>query len=308
MKRLHHNLKIHLQRFQLGKAITVVFAIITLAGASGCTGDDLPACPPLTVSVTVDDLNYSNYADISGEKGISVYTPFSEIIQDMEVTLQEFGTGKILEEYSIQTAGNEPICPISFTTNQPGKYILTIWGNVSTRPSIQDNESLYKYAQTEDKSIYVSRDTLEYVPGGNNPKIALKRVTGKLVVENTNLPSYLTEISMSGSNLSKEVSSTLKFSGSQNLSELFTITPSGTPEYRITSILPPSSPDNDTEITNQYLMGSNIIMTTEGVKVKIERNKITYLRYVWDDDLNMTIFLNVDGNWEQVSNMDVNEE
>ena len=49
---------------------------------------------------------------------------------------------------------------------------------------------------------------------------------------------------------------------------------------------------------------SSSVLTPDDVKVSMERNKITVLRYVYDSDRNrFTIYMKVNDNWEEIHGM-----
>lgn len=279
-----------------------------------CLRDEYPPCRPLTVEVGVADRNFSNISDVEGIGVVPDTAPLKEIIKSMYMRLEDYSTGALIEQRTIATQGEEPFMQVAFNDSLSyGQYIVTVWGNPAKEPQIVGGGTTrYEFSPSDGSAddIFVCRDTITYTAGGEVPEILLRRTKGMLLVGTVNMPSYISTVRTSADGLSETVDENLSYSGSMDWSGSLPVSPADMSGQTVYTpiLLPPSVKADATEIVSRYYSDGTLMQLVPGLKVNIERNKVTQLRYEWDDSQNVKIYINVDGEWEKVTSLDIVEQ
>lgn len=283
-------------------------------GLLSCLRDEYPPCLPLTVEIGVADRNFSNISDVEGVGVVSDKAPLKEIVKSMCMRLEDYSTGALIEQRTITTQGEEPAMQVAFNDSLPyGQYIVTVWGNPAKEPQIvADGTARYEFNPSGGSAddLFVCRDTITYTAGGKVPEILLRRTKGMLLVGTVNMPSYISSVRMIANGLRETVDDNLSYSGSMDWSGTLPVASAdiSAPTVYTPILLPPSVKAGATEIVSRYYSDGTLMQLVSGVKVNIERNKVTQLRYEWDDSQNVKIYINVDGEWEKVTSLDIIEQ
>lgn len=279
---------------------------------SSCIHEDLESCPPLQVQLTVIDKNYSNVNSVPQETPKSETLAFDAYIPTLYYALRDVGTGRIVEERGVfNVTGNEQTFTLSFRSSLPfGKYVLTVWGGLPDNFSLADNSLssiIHKGAQ-EGSDIYLAHDTLVYDIDHYNYTLGMKRVTGKLILDVTNLPLSVRYANKSISNVFQQVNYQFAYTNPITVSKSDTWEPSA--EVVLHTKLAPSTGDLKSllhlDFYNNPLFATPTL-TPKDVNVTMKRNELTTLKYVYDDKTrDFIIYLWTDDGWEIINGLDIN--
>lgn len=279
---------------------------------SSCIHDDLDSCPALQVQLTVTDKNYSNVGSVPQETQRSETLAFNAYIPTLYYALRDAATGNIVEEQGVlNVTGSEQILPLSFGNSLPfGKYVLTVWGGLPDSFSLTDRSLtsiIHKGAQ-EGSDIYLAHDTLLYDINHYTYTLGMKRVTGKLILDVTNLPASIRYANKSINNIFRQVNYQFAYANPITVSKSDTWAPSE--EVVLHTKLAPSTGDLKSLLHLDFYDNPSLAtptLTPKDVNVTMNRNQLTILKYVYDDkarDFNIYMWTN-DG-WEIINGLDIN--
>lgn len=289
--------------------------LLPALGLLSCLRDDIPHCRSLTVEFGIEDLNFQNQDVAEGVRPNDPSTPFNKIVSRLNLHLQNYSTGATIDRRTIVPEGDNPTFEVAFNDSLPyGDYIVTVWANAreSSLVTSPDGSSLYQFARysgsgDNDEDLFLCRDTVSYTPGGESPKVMLRRAKGLLLIETSKLPTSINSSRISATNLRAEVNENLQYSGAMGWDSTLPLAPSGTITYT-SALLPPSTATDATRLVTRYYDGEILRQITPEVNLTIERNKITRLKYEWDDNQSVTVYLLVDGEWERITSLDITEQ
>lgn len=192
-----------------------------------------------------------------------------------------------------------------------GKYVFTVWGGMKTRGelNLDKNELLLHPEHSQGDDVYQVCDTLVYDENHYCYTSEMERTKGKLVIWTENLPAGYhlmdTEVSqlygiVNPSFLYSEETSVFHESeieaGAKTKTSIF-LAPSFQKDESVVDV-------NFYKNSSEGAGSSSSVLTPDDVKVSMERNKITVLKYVYDSDRNrFTIYMKVNDNWEEIHGM-----
>lgn len=294
------------------RGIQCLLVLSSLPLLSSCIRDEVEPCPPLQVEITVKDKNYFNIDNVPFEIRKSESLAFHEYISTLYYTLRNATTGDVIEEQGVlSVTGNEPTHSITFCECLPfGKYVLTVWGGLTDNSQLTDNSltSILHANQTEASDVYLAHDTLVYDLQHTNYSVSLQRVTGKLVVQITNLPTNVHYEDNSIGQIYERVNHKLEYNNPVTVrkQELW----NAASEVVLYTILAPSTGEYQSLLhLNLYDKADHSIpaLTPKDVKITLKRNELTTLKYVYDDERrDFNIYLLLGDTWETIYNLDIN--
>ncbi len=192
-----------------------------------------------------------------------------------------------------------------------GKYVFTVWGGMKKRGELylDKNELLLHPEHSQGDDVYQVCDTLVYDENHYCYTSEMERTKGKLVIWTENLPAGYhlmnTEVSqlygiVNPSFLYSEETSVFHESeieaGAKTKTSIF-LAPSFQKEESVVDV-------NFYKNSGEGAGSSSSVLKPDDVKVSMERNKITVLKYVYDSDRNrFTIYMKVNDNWEEIHGM-----
>lgn len=279
---------------------------------SSCIHDDLDSCPTLQVQLTVTDKNYSNVASVPQETPKSEALAFEAYIPTLYYALRDVATGNIVEERGVfSVTSSEQILPLNFDSSVPfGKYVLTVWGGLPDNFSLVDRSltSIIHKGTEEGSDIYLVHDTLVYDINHNAYTLGMKRVTGKLIIDVTNLPTYVNYVSKSISNIFQQVNYQFTYTNPITVSKSDTWTPSE--EVVLHTKLAPSTGELNSLLHLDFYDNPSLAiptLTPKDVNVTMKRNELTTLKYVYDDKTqDFIIYMWMNDGWEIVNDLGIN--
>lgn len=279
---------------------------------SSCIHDDLDSCPTLQIQLTVTDKNYANVSSVPQETPKSETLAFEAYIPTLYYALRNVATGNIVEERGVfNVTSSEQILPLNFDSSVPfGKYVLTVWGGLPDNFSLADNSLtsiIHKGAQ-EGSDIYLVHDTLVYDINHNTYTLGMKRATGKLIIDVTNLPTSVNYANKSISNIFQQVNYQFAYTNPVTVSKSDTWTPSE--EVVLHTKLAPSTGDLKSLLHLDFYDNPSLTtpaLTPEDVNVTMRRNELTTLKYVYDDKAqDFIIYMWMNDGWEVINDLGIN--
>lgn len=290
----------------------LLISIATLPLLSSCIRDDVEPCPPLQVEISVKDKNYFNIDNVPLEARKSESLAFREYIPTLYYTLRDASTGEIVEEQGVfSVTGNEPTQSVTFCECLPfGKYVLTVWGGLADNTPLTDQSltSILHANRTEASDIYLAHDTLVYDLQHTNYSAALQRVTGKLVIQITNLPATILYEANSIGQIYERVNHKFEYMNPVSIRKQNAWSPAS--EVVLSAILAPSTGEYQSLLhLDLYDKADRQVPTLnpKDVKITLKRNELTTLKYVYDDEQrDFNIYLLLGDTWETIYNLDIN--
>ena len=281
---------------------------------SSCIHDDLDSCPTLQVQLTVTDKNYSNVSSVPQETPKSEILAFNEYIPTLYYALRNVTTGNIVEEKGVfNVAGSEQAFSIGFGNSLPfGKYVLTVWGGLPDNFSLANRSltsTIHKGTQ-EGSDIYLAHDTLVYDLNHYTYTFGMKRVTGKLILDVTNLPASVRYANKSVSNIFQQVNYQFAYTNPITVSKSDTWAPSE--EVVLHTKLAPSRGELQSLLHLEFYdtppVGTRALtLSPKDVNVTMKRNELTTLKYVYDDKAkDFNIYMWTDDGWEIINDLGIN--
>lgn len=279
---------------------------------SSCIHEDLESCPPLQVQLTVTDKNYSNVNSVPQETPKSETLAFDEYIPTLYYALRNAETGNIVEEKGVfNVTGSEQTLPLSFSSGLSfGKYVLTVWGGLPDNFSLADNSltSIIHKGTQEGSDIYLAHDTLVYDIDHYTFTLGMKRVTGKLILEVTNLPVSVRYTNKSISNIFQQVNYQFAYTNPITVSKSDTWAPSK--EVMLYTKLAPSTGNLKSLLHLDFYDSPSLTtptLTPDDVNVTMKRNELTTLKYVYDEKAqDFIIYMWMNDGWEIINDLGIN--
>lgn len=282
-----------------------IAAIIVALSLASCISDDIEPCPALHVTVGVLDKNYKNVDRVAEEQRRPDDLAFREYVPTLTYTLRDAKTGETVEEDVVDTStGQSGQIELSFCPCVPhGRYVLTLYGATGATEQHTADGTL---PLDHEADTYLASDTLDYDPWHNGQHIDMERAKGKLIIAVDNMPEGEYDAQMTVTRLAESVTparrdEVTRFRYNGETTDQRTFTASAQPAK---FILPPTQDTAQLSVTLTSAAGT---LTPPTVTLNIDRNAITEVKYVYAPDTPdlFTIFVLINGSWEQVNNMDV---
>ncbi|MDE7436928.1 MAG: hypothetical protein K2M93_00435 [Muribaculaceae bacterium] len=293
-------------------AILLFLSTVTVS----CIRDELQECPPLRVNIAVKDKNYFNVDNVALEERKSENLPFREYVPTLFYTLRDLKTGEIVDESDvINVKGDNQVYTADFCPCIPhGTYILTVWGGMKDMDSHNDDYTSMTFhpEHINGRDMYLVNDTLEYTPTKYDYTVEMERVKGKLIIQAENLPEGIEFSEKSVNNLFGGVNHKFEYSGTTHVA---TSQQWQGNEVITKTILAPSISEKASKLEVRLHDGSLLsrsgdlsIIDAYQVSITMSRNKLTVVRYVWNQYKNdFDIYVLIDDNWEKVHGMQIEE-
>ena len=227
--------------------------------------------------------------------------------------LNDDGTQQVIvEEKGFGVEGDGLTYPVSFDPDMPfGKYVFTVWGGMKTRGelNLDKNELLLHPEHSQGDDVYQVCDTLVYDENHYCYTSEMERTKGKLVIWTENLPAGYHLMDAEVSQLYGKVNPSFLYSEETSVFHESEIEAGAKTKTSI--FLAPSFRKDESVVDVNFYKnngegaGSSLsVLSPDDVKVSMERNKITVLRYVYDSKRNrFTIYMKVNDNWEEIHGM-----
>ncbi len=298
--------------------IQMLATLLAVTPFSSCVRDDIEACPPLQVNVTVKDKNYLNVDKATlNMANLNEKLPddlaFRAYVPTLCYVLRDAATGKVMHEQAVfAVEGDAQQVPLTFPESLPhGKYVLTVWGGLDNADQLSaDRLSLNLHAQqAPGADVFVTNDTLVYDAWNHLYSVDMERTKGKLVIQATNLPKGITASRKSVDGLFGKVNSQFQYTGTAAVHTAASWT---APKDLMTKTVLAPSVKESASLLHVNFDGTDhqgpISYVPADVRINTNRNELTLLRYVYEEDSDgFNIYLLVDDGWTLIHDMSVEE-
>lgn len=289
---------------------SILLILLLVPALTSCIRDEIEDCPPLQVNIAVKDKNYFNVDKVDMEERRSEDLAFREYVPTLFYMLRDAKTGEVMEEQGVfRVEGEGKTVPVEFCPCLPhGTYVLTVWGGMKDMTSLsEDRTALALHPEhAEGDDIYLVNDTLVYDAYRYDYTVEMERTKGKLIVEAEGLPQGIGRMTTDVDRLFGKVNSDFVYSGETHVSNTSAVT--ADQKVRMSSIMAPSVSSGtslvDVSFTRKDGASDTLLPKPADVKINMERNRITMLKYVFNPDADkFTIYIKVNDNWEEIHGM-----
>lgn len=289
---------------------SILLILLLVPALTSCIRDEIEDCPPLQINIAVKDKNYFNVDKVDMEERRSDDLAFREYVPTLFYMLRDAKTGEVMEEQGVfSVEGEGKTVPVEFCPCLPhGTYVLTVWGGMKDMTSLsEDRTALALHPEhAEGDDIYLVNDTLVYDAYRYDYTVEMERTKGKLIVEAEGLPQDIGQMTTDVDGLFGKVSSDFIYSGETHVSNTSAVT--ADQKVRMSSIMAPSVSCGtslvDVSFTRKDGASDTLLPKPADVKINMERNRITMLKYVFNPDADkFTIYIKVNDNWEEIHEM-----
>ncbi len=284
-----------------------VFFLCPLLALSSCLRDEIPQCPTLSIDVAVKDKNYFNVGKVDLEEARGENLPFREYVPTIYYQLRRLDSGEVVMAHLLsEVTGDGETYPIRYCTKLPhGTYVLTVWGGMKDMKSLDDSRLAVDLHpdSLEGDDVYMTCDTLVYDAWNYNYTVEMERTKGKLIIQTVDLPGDIARSDKSVSGLYRGVDNTLTYSGETTVTATREWTPAK--EVVTKTLLSPSLRTGGSALKVNFYdtpERTQPAAVPDSVNITMKRNELTVLRYVYVDG-RFSIFMLVNGNWEEVHGM-----
>ena len=289
---------------------SILLILLLVPALTSCIRDEIEDCPPLQVNIAVKDKNYFNVDKVDMEERRSEDLAFREYVPTLFYMLRDAKTGEVMEEQGVfSVEGDGKTVPVEFCPCLPhGTYVLTVWGGMDNMTSLSEDRTAMTLHpdQTESNDIYLVNDTLVYDAYHYDYTVEMERTKGKLIVEAEGLPQGIGRMTTDVDRLFGKVNSDFVYSGETHVSSTSAVT--ADQKVRMSSIMAPSVGSGASLVNVSFTKNDSasdmLLPKPADVKINMERNRITMLKYVFNPDADkFTIYIKVNDNWEEIHGM-----
>lgn len=288
----------------------ILLLLLASVALASCIRDDLEDCPPLRVEIGVKDKNYFNVDQTVPEERLADDLAFNKYVPTLFYMLRDAKTGEVVEEQGVfNVEGDGKTVAIDFCPCLPhGKYILTVWGGLDELSQLSDNRlsMLIHPDKVQGNDVYLLNATLVYDAYNYDYTLEMERIKGKLVVLAENLPDNFDMVHIDANNLYGKVSANFEYSDEASVCNKVAI--ASTSLIKTATYMAPSIMTDGTVLDVNFVKENNssgkLLLIPDDVKISMERNKITMLKYVFNkEEVKFYIYIKVNDNWEVVHGM-----
>lgn len=288
----------------------ILLVLLVAPTLASCIRDQLEDCPPLRVEIGVKDKNYFNVDQTVPEERLADDLAFNKYVPTLFYMLRDAKTGEVVEEQGVfNVEGDGKNVAIDFCPCLPhGKYILTVWGGLDELSQLSDDRlsMLIHPDKAQGNDVYLLNATLVYDAYNYDYTLEMERIKGKLVVLAENLPDNFDMVHIDANNLYGKVSANFEYSDEASVCNKVAI--ASTSLIKTATYMAPSIMTDGTVLDVNFVKennsSGNLLLTPDDVKISMERNKITMLKYVFNkEEDKFYIYIKVNDNWEVVHGM-----
>lgn len=300
----------------------ITLAILLTAISGGCIRQSLPECPPLRVTLTVEDKNYFNIDD-AVKLGLmqreSADRPFRHYVHSIYYIVHDRNGNVVAEQSNITITNDDTTQPIEVPASLPyGEYTITVWGNMDGEESLGDNatDAGMESAGTAANDIYLASATFDYRYGNETHTLGMERTKGCLLIKAEGLPDNIDFSTKNIDGVFGTVDNSFAYSALTNVqTELDWSAPN---DIQTLTLMCPSPSYEGSTLSVKFIDKSQMAkagratltpsFSPQDINITMGRNEITILKYVYKEDGgagDFDIYLAVDDNWELLHRMEI---
>lgn len=294
--------------------IAILLSVVTLA--SSCIRDELEECHTMHINIAVKDKNYFNVNKVDLENYKSEDLPFREYIPTLHYCITDLRTNEtVVHSDLITVEGDAEMYGIDLPESLPfGTYSIQVWGGMGNLDPLEDDHSTIAFHpnNSQGHDVYMTCDTIVYSPTSYDDTVWLERTKGKLIIELENLPVGMEYSRMTISGLYNGLNADFVYQG-----ETYVQTDTHwSGDHTVTkTLVTPTTEDTPSRLRMTIHDGSLLDDYKKknspkpyDVDLKVNRNELTVVRYVWDEDKgDFIIYVLVGDYWEQIHGMQIVE-
>lgn len=316
-KRKKHNGPFHAAHCLCSMPGCLLAALLLLAS---CIRDDLEPCPPLSIMLSIEDKNYFNVEQVERATGLALALPddqpFRYYIQRLYYTLYNRDTQQLIMTRRLhEVQGDAEMATVyDIPADLPyGNYALVVWGNIDSDEGIMGNGGAYDLhtGNVEGYDVYHGLLTFTYNEYQGEFVCPLQRVKGDLLILAEGLPGDINWSRKEVTGVSGHVSYGLQYTpgDAETVVTTHSWQPGLTRVYRETDLAPSVGGQSTVDLAfydNEQMQEPAAVPPS--VDVTMERNRITTLRYTYDEATGeFEIHVLLDDGWRVVHEMGVEE-
>ena len=288
------------------------------AALTSCIRKEVEDCQPLSVSIAVGDKNYSNIDEMvslgAPLQPEDESQPFVHYVKKLYYVLQDKATGKTLYTRHLHdVTGDHAMATAYLPADLPfGEYILTVWGNIQSETPISEDGTSYNFHidQSPGYDVYMTCDTLLYDAYHARHTVSLRRLKGRLIIKAEQMPDGIRLSRKTIDGLSATVGQDMEYNGTATVATA--IEWDETPEEMNShTYLSPTSEGQQSRLDMAFYSDPEAetpLVAPETYPVPMERNTITYVRYVYNHATErVDAYLAVDAGWKQINDLELGE-
>jgi len=245
-----------------------------------------------------------NILDYPFIKPLNESLSFREYDSTIAYTLKNIRLGiNILTYKPTMIKNNSKEYFLSFNSIPEGKYLLTVWGNV-TEENFPFGYLHPKEQESED--VYIVSDTLVFSNLSQQKTLNIERLKGLLYTEFHNLPSYITNVDMEVSSVYEKSNSVNDYSGISKVKKRFIIQDSTYSSFK--TYVSPSLLGIASKINISFLKADKEFVSFKNIPINIKRNYISNINFIYNpESKKIELWIWVKDQWELIHNLEIIE-
>lgn len=296
----------------------IAAAILCLAGTVSCIRDRIPECPPMQLTVSIEDRNYFNIDDavklgMAERKADDL--PFREYVSTLYYIIRD-SRGNIVAEQKNKEVDNDSLTQtILLPSSLPyGKYSITVWGNMTSEEPLSGNADAagMEISGAAANDIYLASADFYYQYGSEHYTVMMRRTKGNLMIKAEGIPDNIDFSVKLIENIYSMVTKDFTYAGSTDIrTELGWDVRN---EIQTQTLMCPSPYYDGTRLSVIFMDSSTVrgtdsngtVIQPKDVNITMSRNQITIMRYLYDsvsDDFTISVYM--DDGWVTIHEMGI---
>lgn len=267
-----------------------------------CIFDDDQDCPvsEYTAEISVKDINYDNISEFPDVEHKNRDMPFHNFASTVSYTLSDMSGIHVRESALLPASGDNRTYSISFDDIPEGKYVLTVWGNLTG----EHPDGTLHPDGLEYTDIYIGSRTVCFDDTHRTTELELKRAKGLLLLSCSGFPDDVSWIKMNVSGASRTVDADFNYAGSVDVEKTIPFQPFTTimlsPSAKGSSVLRLTFHTDNPATSHPFLKLPDI-------NLPVSRNEISSVAVDYHDEAGMfEIRMFVNDHWEMIHRLYIN--
>lgn len=297
-----------------------ILAVVILCVLSGCIRQEVADCPPLRIRLEVKDKNYFNIDAVESLTGldrrVDENLSFSSYVSSIYYALYPQGEkAPCLVRHLYEPQEEAAIHELLFPQDLPfGNYALVVWGNINTEQGIAYDGKSHTYRlhdeHQEGYDVYMGCINLTYNESNADHVLRLERVKGKLLIEVEGMSEKVLRSYKEIDHLYEQVDARWQYTGNGQV-HTWERWSQPQPHVLTDTYLSPTEEHVESQVLIKWMDDAESqtdIVQPAAVKMRMKRNEITVLRYVYNpEEEGFDIYLMINDGWLLIHDMGIEE-